>query len=414
MKRAAIIIAVLAAIAFVVFVYLGNQNAVSGSEQTQATSAATIEPVVQMPTEPADQSAIQTDDQVVAEGRLVPQKFVELSFNSAGLVSQIFVNEGEIVEEGELIAVLHDQEEYNAAIASAELELLNAQQALNELHENAPIETSQAYKDSIDASIKVKDAERYLTNLQSSIEFDDDQEELELELEEAENRLDEAWNAFEPYSNRPDDDAVRIVFEQQLRQVQEDYQAVLDRNQTEIGELLVNKLSQASADLILARTEMIETKQRYEILKNGPDPEKVASTEERLKNAEAQLMAAEAALLDLELRTPFKGTITNIDFQEGQYVSPGVTVVTLVDYAGWLLETTDLSELNVVHIEENDPVLINCDAFPDDQFTGIVERINTLGENRQGDITYKVVVRINEVGDKFLWNMTCVVNTISE
>lgn len=414
MKRAAIIIAVLAAIAFVVFMYIGNQDAVSGYEQVRPTSAVPSEPVVELPTEPADQVAIQTNDQIVAEGRLVPTRFIELSFKSAGLVSKIYVNEGEIVEDGKLIAVLHDQEEYNAAIASAELEVLNAQQSLNELYKNTPVETAQAYKEFIDADIQVKEAERYLTNLQNSIELDDDQEELQLGLEEAENKLDQAWIAYKPHSDKPDDDAVKIVLGDQLRQIQEEYQALLVRNQTVIGEGLVNKISQASADLILARVEMIETKKKYDILKNGPDPEKVASAEERLKNAEAQLMAAEASLLDLELRAPFKGTITNIDFQEGQYVSPGVTVVMLVDYSAWLLETTDLSELNVVHIDENDPVLINCDAFPDEQFSGLVERINTLGENRQGDITYKVIVKINEVDDRFLWNMTCVLNTVNQ
>ena len=112
MKRAAIIISVLALIAFVVFIFLGNQNPVSGSQQALTTVAPISQG--QVPTLAPDLSAVKSSDEVVAEGSLVPIKYVNLSFNTSGLVDEVYVSDGDYVEEGQLLAKLSNQEEYES------------------------------------------------------------------------------------------------------------------------------------------------------------------------------------------------------------------------------------------------------------------------------------------------------------
>ena len=92
----------------------------------------------------------------------------------------------------------------------------------------------------------------------------------------------------------------------------------------------------------------------------------------------------------------------------------GVPGMMLVDFSDWLLETTDLTELNIVRISVGSQALITCDALPESQYPGRVSTINALGENRQGDITYTVLVEMDSQDDRLLWNMTCSVAITSE
>jgi len=58
MKRAAIIITVLAAIAFVVFIYIGNGTTASGSVHPQATIPVSTTPIGENQSEQTNSSAI--------------------------------------------------------------------------------------------------------------------------------------------------------------------------------------------------------------------------------------------------------------------------------------------------------------------------------------------------------------------
>jgi multidrug resistance efflux pump len=157
----------------------------------------------------------------------------------------------------------------------------------------------------------------------------------------------------------------------------------------------------------LAKAQQTEAERVYEILKDGPDPKEVALAEAKLKNAQSQLTAAQAAVGNLELRAPFTGTVVTVDLKSGEYVNPGVSVVMIADFSDWRVETTDLTELNVVRINENDPVKITFDALPGVEFPGRVSLIRTLGESRQGDITYTVLIDLEKYDPRLRWNMTC-------
>jgi multidrug resistance efflux pump len=114
-------------------------------------------------------------------------------------------------------------------------------------------------------------------------------------------------------------------------------------------------------------------------------------------------------LADRELRAPFDGEIAAMELKIGQQVAAGAPVVQLADTSTWLIETSDLTELNVVDVQEGDEARVTIDALPDVELTGVIERIRPLGENVQGDITYKVTIRLNETDPRLRWNMTAAV-----
>ena len=81
---------------------------------------------------------------VIAEGHLVPNDDLTLSFTVRGKVAEILVKEGDKVSEGDVLIRLADREQAEAALAAAQLELTTAQQNYDEfvrtegsLHERA-------------------------------------------------------------------------------------------------------------------------------------------------------------------------------------------------------------------------------------------------------------------------------------
>ena len=71
------------------------------------------------------------DSTIIAEGRLEPARDAEIAFNASGVVSEVLAAEGETVKKGQPLIRLGDASDTN--YAAAQLELVSAQKALNDL-----------------------------------------------------------------------------------------------------------------------------------------------------------------------------------------------------------------------------------------------------------------------------------------
>lgn len=151
-------------------------------------------------------------------------------------------------------------------------------------------------------------------------------------------------------------------------------------------------------------------KARLDTLQKPPRAADVAVADADIAVAQADLDRANAALADTELRAPFAGTVSTVDVKVGEQVSPGVEVVRLADFSAWEIQTTDLTEINIVKVHEGDAVTLTFDAIPGLELPDKVARIKSLGENRQGDIVYTVTVKPDEMDDRLRRNMTAKVS----
>jgi HlyD family secretion protein len=142
----------------------------------------------------------------------------------------------------------------------------------------------------------------------------------------------------------------------------------------------------------------------------------VALAESGLLQAEAALSAAQLALDDMTLVAPFAGTVAKLAIEVGEVASPGVPVVTLADFSGWLVETTNLTERDVVSVAVGQPVEVKLPSRPDEVMTGSVSDIASLWrfenqERQEGDILYTVTILLDESGESPLrWGMNVFVD----
>ena len=104
--------------------------------------------------------------------------------------------------------------------------------------------------------------------------------------------------------------------------------------------------------------------------------------------------------------------ITNLDLKVGEFAASGHPVVTIADNSQWVVKTTDLTEIDVVNVEEGQPVTISLDALPDVELNGNVFSVSQNYSENQGDIVYEVTILLTETNPAMRWGMTAVVNFV--
>ena len=222
----------------------------------------------------------------------------------------------------------------------------------------------------------------------------------------AENGVKEAEKNYDRVDDRPQDDPIRAELFSQLAAAKQ----VRDKSLGNLNYLLDKPntldVNEANANLSVAQANVNEAVRRLNLLKDGPDANQVKLAEARLKNALLSKDAAAASLNDLELRSPFAGTVTSIDVNAGEFSAPGVAVVQMADISKWMVETTDLTELNVARVRMGQPAMVRFDALNGVDVIGRVTKIKALGENRQGDIVYTVTLELDPTDAQLHWNMT--------
>jgi HlyD family secretion protein len=346
----------------------------------------------------------------VAEAEVVPIRQVALSFSTSGVLEEVLVQEGDEIKFGDVIARLKGNERLNSAVSAAELALLNAQQALNDLKTNADVAAAQAQLDLATAQRSLDDAQKKQTSLTYDRATLDNLEKARADYTLADKAVEAAQKIYDKLASRPETDPQRAQATINLAAVKKQRETAQANLNWFLGFPTDLDVNERVAKLAFAQSAVDKALRDYTKVKNGPDPEKIALAEASVANAESQLKAAKAALNDLQLTAPFDGVIVTNDLETGQFVNPGASLITMADLSTWQVKTTDLVELKVVNIKPDDPVTITFDALPGLELPGSVLRINPMGQNKQGDIVYTVVIGLDQQDDRLKWKMTAVVN----
>ena len=395
---------------------------------------------------------------VSATGVVVPIDWARLSMSAAGVVDEVLVSEDESVTAGQVLVRLQGEEQLQAALSAAQLELVSAQRALNDLNENTSLVAAQALQDLessqnalddllnsdmqeagalqaiADAEKAVESTERRL-RIVGSIADQADIDAAKAQVILAKDALDKANDDFEPYANKREDNLVRANLLARQASAQQAYDAAVRKLNALLSSGNEVDIAVAEADLATARAQLVDAQRKweqvkdgpsqgdidlleaqiskaqreYDIYRAGPDPDDFAVAEARLANAQAQLDAAEAALSDLELRAPFEGKVSEIFVHPSEWVNIGQPVLLLADINHLQVKTTDLSEIDLAQLRIGDGAIVTFDALPDVVVRGIVKRIAPKAAEGAG-VNYPVTIELSDIPEQLRWGMTAFVD----
>lgn len=353
---------------------------------------------------PTAEPAANINSIVVAEGILIPDPSVELSFAQPGIIAEVLVSEGDQLKEGQVIARLENSEALQAEVARAEEAYLLAEQIFN---------TSEAI-----ALKNLSDAHEALRKAQLDFDnFDIPSDLRQMGTREALDytyaNLEEARTNFEPYKYLEE----RLEWELKhdnlekpkvYRDTAKLYKKRLDDAWADYHKAI--QWTELEADLKAAKANMDNSQKEFDNLIAGENAEQMAVARARFESALANLNAALAALANSQLHAPFDSTVLSFDISVGETVIPGMPVAFLGDADHWQVKTKDLAEVDVANVSIGDSVTIKLDAFPGEEFPGKVTAIDPVGQEYLGDMTYKTTITLLKSDPRFLWNMTATVS----
>lgn len=343
---------------------------------------------------------------IVAEGHALPAQALHLVFLARGRVEEILVANGEHVSEGQVLARLGDHQQADAALTAATLELTAAQQAYDAFIRTADLTQAQSWQTYLDAQRARAAAQVAWDRLDiSAIQAEINDAQADVTTKETD--LENAKADFDKYKDLPTDNATRKSYENALRNTQISYDLAVQKL-----EELVYKRDSLRAGLDSALAVEQEAKRSYDNSTDGPDDDTLVLAQARLDNAVAQVAAAQSAVDNYELTASFDGIVAGINIDTGQYIGPETWAVALVDTSYWIVETSDLSELDIVNIYVGQQAEITADALPTLIMSGTVEEISSAPVVASGDILYTVRLHLNDPDPRLLWGMTMEVTLI--
>jgi len=303
------------------------------------------------------------DTAIIAEGRVEPIRYAEIAFNASGVVSEVLVQEGQAVKKGEPLIRLGNESDTN--YAAAQLELVSAQKALNDLLNASGADLAQAVIDLKDAQETYEKADNYLRYLQDS---------RKVPQTETRTFLIQTWKGYE----------YRYKTKSFKGPAPEDW------------------IIEAENDLALKKAELDEAQRTYDRLKDGSDTDQLALLEARLN-------AAKAGVAAFAVVAPFDGVIADLNARTGSSINAGEIAVTVADFSSWIVKTTDLTEIDVVELGEGAGVTVTLDAIPDEEMKGNILSIGQNYAENQGDVVYEVTILLTDTNPAMRWGMTAAV-----
>jgi RND family efflux transporter MFP subunit len=359
-------------------------------------------------------------------GQVIPATEVNLGFDEAGTLAERLVKVGDQVQVGEVVARLETNQstdEIALALAEAELNVLTAQQTLDDIYDSVQIDTAQALldvetaqqtlEDLLDDDLRQAQALQAVAEAQEAVyqaqrtyngtRSTADSSTIDAayaELVLAEKKLKDQEAKFDDYANKPDEDLGKANAQLKLSAAQAAYDIALRYYNAVTGTGSELDLELSAADLAAAQAKLAEAERdyerikdgatpgeislaeanlalaeaRYETLKAGVDPAEVALAEANLANAQAKLALAREDQAVIDLLAPLDGTIMSISASVGEAVGTNAIIV-MADLKQPVLEVY-LDEADLDKVAVGFEVEVVFDSLPDDMFTGYVTEVS--------------------------------------
>ena len=294
---------------------------------------------------------------------------VNLSSKVSGRISFICCNEGDPVKEGE-VAIKLESEDFSALVKQA----------------SAGVERAKA---------EVKVSESAIGNVQANIVT------AETDIKTAESDLEKARVQMELAKSEMD--RSNALYKK-------------DFISKESLDLAVTAYNASVADYMSSKSRLASahSKRDAAVTQLKTAESQLTSAKANIKQSEANLSYNFAKLADTAITSPITGNVVFKALEKGETVSPGMTILTIVDMKD-IYARVDIDETLIDNVALNSKAIIRTEGTPERIFKGIVYEIGRYAEfatqrdvtrGRQDIKTFRVKIKIDDTGGALKPGMT--------
>jgi HlyD family secretion protein len=329
---------------------------------------------------------------ITASGRVVPVQSVNISPKNPGILAQLYVEQGDRVEQGQVLARM-DVGEIPAQIQQLRANLAQVQAQLQQARAGSrpqEIEQARARLAQVQAQLEQARAGNRVQEIaQAQAQVDSAQAQVKL-TESRVNRYREL-------------NAQGAISQDQLDQFMTDNQRAKASLAEAQKRLSLVQSGSRNEEIASREASVTEARAALVLLENGSRPEEIAQRQAAVKAVEAQIQGAEVRLQDSVIRAPFAGIVTQKYANVGAFVTPTTSASTsasatsssIVAVARGLEILAQVPEVDIGRIQPGQAVEIVADAYPDQVFTGNVRLIAPEAVVEQGVTTFQVRVALD-------------------
>jgi HlyD family secretion protein len=328
---------------------------------------------------------------VSAVGTIEAEQTVNLTFTTAGRVSEVYVQVGDYVLAGDPLVQL-DNDAQLVAYDQAVVSLQQAQLAMDELL--APPD--------------------------------------EGELAIAQANIDAAWGAYNSLANSitPEQIQAAQLSYEQAQQAYVDAEAAARAGigggtlaearvgeasfNVEIARLRLQQLQNGNpAGLGAAAARAEQAERELDRMLAGATQAQIDQAQISIDRAQADLDQAQTELNRTLITAQFDGLVSAVNVEVGILISPATPVIQLTDVSPLSL-TVQVDEIDVGSIHEGMPATVALDALPGEVFPAELQQIALVGQNINNIITYEAHVTVSADDPRVRVGMTAEATVITE
>jgi len=292
----------------------------------------------------------------------------EVSFKIPGRVQERLVDEGHLVDCGEVVARL-DAADLQQEVALRRAEVGAASAALAEL------EAGSRSEDIAQAEAAVRQAKARLEELLAGSRPQEIAA-AEAEVRRAQAEVDRHKDDYERQKTLHRED---VISTREYQSAKAAYEVAEARLREAEERLKLVKEGPRAEQIEQARAALAKTEAELALLKEGPRQETIEQARARLQQTKEALALAETRLGYAILPSPLSGVVLSENVEAGEYVAAGTPVVTVGDLANvWLRAYVNETDLGRVKVGQK--VEVTTDTYPGKVYEGRLAFIASKAE----------------------------------
>jgi HlyD family secretion protein len=419
-------------------------------------------------------AAVQSGGRIKALGTIRPAQTLQLSFGASGPIKAVPARLGLAVKAGDLLTDLDtaalqlelENAQAQVALQQAALDALRNGPSRAEIHRAeaahrqqvaqaetalrvAQLQLEQAKVLSPEVAVTLAQVGQAQLELQlAQVRANSPQAEVtvaQTNLARAQDTLATAQNEYKKALDRPwEPQEVRDAFAKGIQQAEWEAriaQARLDAARSALhahalgldllaaqGGTVQAQLTQAldaqaayAVTLALLATRVEEARQGLDVLNAWTNPlldpvapEAVAQARARLRQAELAVEQVQWQIGRTQIRAPFDGVISAVSVSAGEWAAAGAPVVEVIDTTRWMVETRNVSELNIGRIQVGQEAEAQVLALGSSAVRGHVEAISPVAVVQQGDTTFTLIIALESTDLNLRPGMNAQVEILTE